>query len=139
VHRTGGKSGRAAAGRSDGLLTALEAEGLDLWGTELVVLSACETGLGQVEAGEGVLGLRRAFQQAGARTVVASLWRVPDTETQRVMAAFFRHWLGGVPKGRALRQAQLEVLAALRGDTDPQRRKAPPLLWAGFICHGLPE
>jgi CHAT domain-containing protein/Tfp pilus assembly protein PilF len=127
---------RAERGQSDGLLTALEVENLDLWGTELVVLSACETGLGQVEVGEGVLGLRRAFQNAGAQAVLASLWKVPDRDTERLMAGFFRRWLQGTPKAQALREAQLELLAELRKDADPKRRPAPPLLWAGFICHG---
>jgi hypothetical protein len=127
---------RAERGQSDGLLTALEVENLDLWGTELVVLSACETGLGQVEVGEGVLGLRRAFQNAGAQTVLASLWKVPDRDTERLMTGFFRRWLRGTPKAQALREAQLELLADLRKDADPKRRPAPPLLWAGFICHG---
>jgi CHAT domain-containing protein len=130
---------RAGSGLSDGLLTALEVQNLDLWGTELVVLSACETGLGKVEVGEGVLGLRRAFQNAGARTVLASLWQVPDRETELLMAAFFRRWLQGTPPARALRAAQLKLIAALRKDGNPVRRQAPPLWWAGFICHGQAE
>jgi CHAT domain-containing protein/tetratricopeptide (TPR) repeat protein len=130
---------RSRRGLSDGLLTALEVQDLDLWGTELVVLSACETGLGAVQVGEGVLGLRRAFQSAGARTVLASLWQVPDKETARLMGKFFRHWLRGKPKAEALRRAQRELLAELRKDPDPKRQKAPPLYWAGFICHGQPE
>jgi CHAT domain-containing protein len=71
----------------------------------MVVLSACDTGRGQVQVGEGVLGLRRAFQQAGAQTVLASLWKVPDTETEQLMTAFLRRWLGGADKSEALRQA----------------------------------
>jgi CHAT domain-containing protein/Tfp pilus assembly protein PilF len=127
---------RAAAGQSDGLLTALEVQDLNLWGTELVVLAACETGLGQVEVGEGVLGLRRAFQAAGARTVLASLWQVPDRETARLMSDFCGRWLRGTAKAQALREAQLALLAELRRDADPKRRAAPPLYWAGFICQG---
>jgi CHAT domain-containing protein len=128
---------RSEHGLSDGLLTAYEIQNLDLWGTELVVLSACETGLGEVSnVGEGVLGLRRAFQNAGAQTVVASLWKVPDQETERLMARFLELWLKGKPKAEALRSAQLEMIQELRQDKDEKRRTAPPLLWAGFICHG---
>jgi CHAT domain-containing protein/tetratricopeptide (TPR) repeat protein len=130
---------RSERGQSDGLLTAREVQDLDLWGTELVVLSACETGLGEVQVGEGVLGLRRAFQNAGAQTVLASLWKVPDRETEQMMTQFFSRWLKGMPKAQALREAQLELLAALRQDPDPKRRSAPPLYWAGFICHGQPD
>ncbi|MFC1824553.1 CHAT domain-containing protein, partial [Thermodesulfobacteriota bacterium] len=130
---------RSVIGQSDGLLTALEVQNLDLWGTRLVILSACETGLGEVEVGEGVMGLRRAFQQAGAETILASLWKVPDKETEWLMSRFFKMWLEGIPKSDALRNAQLALIADLRNDQDPVRRLAPPLLWAGFICHGLPN
>jgi CHAT domain-containing protein len=127
---------RSQKGQSDGLLTALEVENLDLWGTELVVLSACETGLGQVQVGEGVLGLRRAFQLAGARTVLASLWKVPDAETEQLMTAFLSRWLKGMPPAAALRAAQQELIRQLRASPSAARRQAPPLYWAGFICHG---
>jgi tetratricopeptide (TPR) repeat protein len=130
---------RSQRGLSDGLLTALEVEDLDLWGTELVFLSACETGLGEVQVGEGVLGLRRAFQLAGARTVVASLWKVPDAETERLMSTFLSRWLKGAGKAEALRQAQLEMIRALRASPLAVRRQAPPLYWAAFVCHGDPR
>jgi CHAT domain-containing protein/tetratricopeptide (TPR) repeat protein len=130
---------RADKGLSDGLLTALEVEDLDLWGTELVVLSACETALGEVQVGEGVLGLRRAFQLAGARTVLASLWKVPDRETEQLMAGFFGRWLQGAGKAEALRQAQLGLIRDLRQSGDPRLREAPPLYWAAFVCHGQVE
>ena len=130
---------RSEIGHSDGLLTALEVENLNLWGTELVVLSACETGLGHVQVGEGVLGLRRAFRQAGAQTVLSSLWKVPDSETEQLMTRFFELWLTGTPKSEALRVSQLELIARLRGETDPRRRLAHPLYWGGFICHGSPK
>jgi CHAT domain-containing protein len=109
-------------------------EGLDLWGTELVVLSACETGRGEVQVGEGVLGLRRAFQLAGAQTVLASLWKVPDAETEQLMTDALSRWLKGAPPHEALRAAQLELIRRLRLSAD--RHEAPPLYWAGFVCHG---
>lgn len=126
---------RAAAGLSDGLLTALEVEALDLWGTELVVLSACETGLGNIQIGEGVMGLRHSFQQAGARTVVSSLWKVPDAETEQMMKQFLEAWLSGKPKAEALRRAQLDAIKLLRKDS-PDEKSVPALKWAAFTCHG---
>jgi CHAT domain-containing protein len=112
----------------DGLLTAEEVTGLDLLGTELVVLSACETGLGDVSAGEGVFGLRRSFQLAGAATVVMSLWKVPDDPTRELMEAFYRHLLAGAPRAEALRQAQLQTRSRY---PDPQH-------WGAFILQGDP-
>lgn len=110
----------------DGLLTAEDVSGLNLFGTELVVLSACETGLGQVQAGEGVFGLRRAFVLAGARTVVMSLWQIPDEETVYLMEIFYERLLAGDPPSRALREAQLAMRA----------RQPMPFFWGAFICQG---
>ena len=93
-------------GVDDGVLTAFEASQLNLEGTELVVLSACETGLGKELNGEGVFGLRRGLQEAGADAVMMSMWSVPDKETQELMALFYAEWLGGLEKPEALRQAQ---------------------------------
>ncbi|HEV3262882.1 MAG TPA: CHAT domain-containing tetratricopeptide repeat protein [Gemmataceae bacterium] len=94
-----------------GILTAEEVSGLDLRGTELVVLSACETGLGKVAGGEGVLGLQRAFQAAEARTLVTSLWSVNDAATSVLMEEFYANlWQKKMTKLEALRQAQLTVL-----------------------------
>ena len=94
----------------------------------LAVLSACETGLGDVHAGEGVFGLRRAFVLAGAKTLLMSLWKVPDWETQQLMVDLYRRILAGQPRSAALRDAQL----ALK-DNHPD-----PLYWAAFICQGDP-
>ena len=105
----------------------------------LAVASACDTGIGEVRVGEGVLGLRRAFQQAGARTVVSSLWKVPDEQTMKMMPRFLDLWLSGTPKAEALRQSQLEMIRELRASQTSRHRDAPPLFWAAFVCHGMPE
>src|SRR5262249_56935438 len=94
-----------------GIMTAEEVAGLDLSACALAVLSACETGLGRTAGGEGVLGLQRAFHQAGCRTVVASLWKVDDVATAALMARFYEHlWGEGLSAIEALRLAQLDML-----------------------------
>jgi CHAT domain-containing protein len=110
----------------DGLLTAFDVAGLDLLDTDLVVLSACETGLGTIQVGEGVFGLRRAFMLAGAKTLVMSLWKVPDQATQELMVDFYQRLLTGAPRAQALREAQL-ALRSVYPD---------PCYWGAFICQG---
>jgi CHAT domain-containing protein len=102
---------------------------LDLLTTELVVLSACQTGLGRVHVGEGVFGLRRAFVLAGARTLVMSLWKVPDDQTRELMEDFYRRLLDGEGRAEALRQAQLATKA----------KHPDPFYWGAFICQGDPS
>lgn len=140
----------------DGILTAEEVYGLDLRGTELVVLSACDTGQGKIAGGEGVLGLQRAFHVAGTRTVIASLWKVDDKATQALMAEFYRNlWEKKHGKLKALREAQLTMLrhydpkkGLSRGpgeelSTDPTKptrpgagERVPPFFWAAFTLSG---
>jgi len=110
----------------DGLFCAEDVTGLDLLATELVVLSACDTGVGEVEVGEGVFGLRRSFQIAGAATVVMSLWKVADGPTQELMVDFYGRLLAGAGRAEALREAQL-ALRAVYPD---------PYFWGAFICQG---
>jgi CHAT domain-containing protein len=112
----------------DAILNAEDVSGLDLLGTELVVLSACETGLGEVYVGEGVFGLRRAFVLAGAKTLIMSLWKVPDKQTQELMEGFYKGVLEGQPRAEALREAQLAMKA----------RYPDPLYWGAFVCQGCP-
>lgn len=130
---------KPAPGAEDGILTALDVCGFHLYGTELVVLSACDTGVGEVRRGEGVFGLRRAFHQAGAKTLVMSLWKVADEETQVLMEQFYSNLLVGMHKSDALREAQLSMIGALRNGTlRPEYGFAHPFFWAAFICQGDP-
>jgi len=112
----------------DGILTAADVTGLDLLDTELVVLSACETGLGLIAPSEGVFGLRRAFVIAGANTLVMSLWKVPDQQTQELMIEFYRCILAGESRVGALYKAQLAI----------RSRYPHPFYWGAFICEGNP-
>ncbi len=113
---------------NDGVLTALEVLGLDLSGTRLAILSACETGLGEIHEGEGVYGLRRAFQEAGAQSVISSLWEVSDAGTQTLMAALYKRLMAGVAPHQALRETQLEMLR------NPQW--SAPYIWSAFYMVG---
>ncbi|MBI4638508.1 MAG: tetratricopeptide repeat protein [Candidatus Rokubacteria bacterium] len=119
---------RLQSGDEDGILTALEVAGLDLWGTKLVVLSACETGVGAATTGEGVYGLRRALVIAGAESQVLSLWKVADEATRDLMIAFYRRLLAGEGRAEALRQAQLEMLRSAD--------RNHPFFWSSFIAGG---
>ncbi len=114
----------------DGILSASEVAGMDLSGTDLVVLSACETGLGEVKSGEGVYGLRRAFQMAGARTVISSLWPVPDQATADVMSQLYG--LSNKPIPERLRDLQLAQIKKLRAAGSPDH----PFSWGAFIALG---
>lgn len=121
-----------ATGGDDGLLTALEITGMDLAGTDLVVLSACETAVGEVRTGEGVFGLRRAFAIAGAKNLMMSLWPVGDEVTANQMKSFYGKLQKSVPPAEALRQAQVETIRALQAKDGT----ASPALWAPFILQG---
>jgi CHAT domain-containing protein/Tfp pilus assembly protein PilF len=132
----GANNARSVTSGDDGILTALEVTGMNLHGTDLVVLSACDTALGDIKAGEGVYGLRRAFVLAGAKNVVMTLWAVDDKTTRSLMERFYRAYAGGQAAAPALRRAQLETVAALR-DTFQHRSESLPLapvnLWAAFM------
>jgi CHAT domain-containing protein len=129
------RSGIALAGANmpheteqEGILTALEASALDLWGTKLVTLSACDTGIGEVRNGEGVYGLRRAFVLAGTETLVMSLWPVSDAIARETMVAYYTGLRAGLGRGDALRQSKLAMLKR------PSRQH--PFYWASFIQSG---
>lgn len=112
--------------RGEGILTAEKILTLDLYGTEMVVLSACNTGVGDIVHGEGVFGLKRAFHFTGVKTLVMSLWNVPDKETGEIMTKFYSILAKGVHKAEALRQAKLMIL----------KEKPNPFFWGGFVLDG---
>jgi CHAT domain-containing protein/lipopolysaccharide biosynthesis regulator YciM len=128
------RSGIALAGANlsrpgdPGILTALEASTLNLWGTRLVTLSACDTGVGDVKTGEGVYGLRRAFFVAGAESLVMSLWPISDQVTRSVMTRYYAGLTRGDGRAAALRRVQLAMLA--------DKNRHHPFYWAGFIEAG---
>jgi len=115
-------------GKREGILTALEASNLDLWGTKLVTLSACDTGVGEVKDREGVYGLRRSFFLAGAETLVMSLWPVSDNVTREMMTAYYTGLKKGLGRGDALRQAELSMMK--------RQGRQHPFYWASFIQSG---
>jgi CHAT domain-containing protein len=124
---------QAGPGEDDGILTAEEIAALDLSGVEWAVLSACDTGVGEVRAGEGVFGLRRAFQIAGARTLIMSLWSVDDESTREWMTALYEARLrDGLSTAESVRQASLGVLEARRKAGE----SAHPFYWAAFVAAG---
>jgi len=121
-------AGANKKGSADGLLTALEASSMSLDGTRLVVLSACETGVGQSEVGDGVYGLRRALVVAGSETQVMSLWKVDDDATRDLMIAYYKDLKGGAGRSAALRKVQLGMLSS--------KTTQHPYFWAAFIPSG---
>ncbi len=141
-------------GTDDGVLTALEMLDLDLAGTEIVALSACETGKGEVRDGQGVFGLRRALLLAGSRSQLTTLWQIDDVATRELMASWYRQLMSGAGRAEALRSVQLAALSGealpggagvlSRGSTrlglgseDPELEGTRhPYYWAGFVLSG---
>ena len=117
-----GANQSAGTNSAYGILTAYEISQLDLSHTDLVVVSACETALGNIEGAEGVFGLQRAFKIAGASKMILSLWQVPDKETAELMTAFYRQYLSGMDARKAFLEAQQQM-----------RKKYSPYYWAAFI------
>jgi tetratricopeptide (TPR) repeat protein len=118
----------------DGLLVAMEVLGMNLTDTDLVVLSACNTGVGKVKRGHGVFGLRRSFQQAGAKSLIMSLWQIPDEETKDLMVEFYKGLFDGKSKLNALHEASLSVMKSVKD----KYKSTHPFYWGGFILIGNP-
>lgn len=112
--------------KNDGVLEVREVYGLNLDNNDLVVLSGCETQLGQLSNGDELVSLTRAFFFAGTPNVLASLWQVDDHATQNLMEKFYTYWIGGMSKAEALRRAQMDVRA----------EHPNPYYWAAFVLSG---
>jgi CHAT domain-containing protein len=121
-HRWSGE--KVPSGMDDGILTAYEVSNMYLQATQLVVLSACETGLGEIRGSEGVFGLQRSLRMAGAKNILMSLWQIPDYQTSELMGQFYEEWFSGKPIGEAFRLAQ-----------NYMKEKYPrqPFMWAAFV------
>ncbi len=108
---------------SNGVFTAYEAMNLNMTNTEVIVLSACETGLGEIINGEGVYGLSRSLQVAGSKSIIISLWKVDDTATKELMKLFYKNWTGGNDRWQSFRMAQIEL----------RKQYAEPYYWGAFM------
>jgi CHAT domain-containing protein len=117
------KGGADIKSREDGILTAYEIAQMDMSNTDLIVLSACETALGDLQGNEGVIGLQRAFRMAGVKQLIVSLWRIPDKETAELMSIFYNKLLNGQSAREALRSAQLKM----------KEKYSAPYYWAAFV------
>ncbi len=119
----GANTSSGASPENDGFLSAQEIARMNFVNLDLAVLSACETGLGETIGSEGVFGLQRAFKLAGAKSLIMSLWKVPDEQTSELMALFYKSYMTGLPKSQALREAQIEM----------KKKYKDPYKWGGFI------
>src|SRR5262249_9599056 len=116
----------------DGILTSEEIASLDLSGVEWAVLAACETGVGKVISGEGVFGMRRAFQIAGARTLIMSLWKVEDAATTQWMRRLYEARAKGLSRPEGMQKASREPLRARRAHGESTH----PFFWGAFVAAG---
>ncbi|KAF0239628.1 MAG: kinesin light chain, partial [bacterium] len=114
--------------KEQGIFTALKTTGLNLWGTKVVVLSACDTGVGEVKTGDGIYGLRRALVLAGSETQLMSLWPISDNGTKELMLDYYSRLQKGEGRSDALRQTQLSLLKS--------KTRQHPYYWASFIQSG---
>jgi CHAT domain-containing protein len=127
----------SAGGGIPGLVSAEEISALDLSNCDLAVLSACDTNVGVRRAGQGVASFQRALQMAGARSVITSLWKVPDEATQKLMLDFYRRlWVEKKPKGRALWEAKMEIRNAKDESGKPKYTTRD---WAAWVLTGDPN